>query len=342
MTDEMKYELWLKFRVGKKLGTDESVLTTKIGRKPLSIQSEDESQPLSKAHWLVMNSKGFDTVEAATAFGEDLRRGAHMAGLCARVGVDAGDPEEDRTLSYFNPELLGGLKEFNPEVRLGPDVHGLVVLPDDGNTVFMRGRARGEALANAGNFADALEEALSQEHQPSNEWPSVRRAIRILNLAEMNQDPIAKLVLAVSTIEGLARERPWSSQQLQLIENAASGLEQSASDDEALQVAAAIRNVHQESIRQRIRHLLAKHGLSNLWREWDNLYNKRSRLFHGRPGNGAENRGQHLDELELHKLGHAATTLCASIVLSIGEQVGMPIPHSADLHFDVRRAEAEG
>lgn len=342
MNDETKHELWLKFRVGKKLGTDESVLTTTIGRKPLSIQSEDGSQPLSKAHWLVMNCKGFNTVEAATAFGEDLRRGAHMAGLCARVGVDAGDPGEDRTLSRFNPEMLGGLKESNPQVRLGPDVHGLVVLPDDGNTMFIRACMSAETLANAGDFVGALEEALSQKRKPSSAWPSVRRAIRILNLAEMNQDPIAKLVLAVSTIEGLASERPWSSRQLQLIEYAASALERSDSDEEASQVAAAIRNVHRESIRQRIRQLLENHGLSNLWPEWDDLYNKRSRLFHGRSGNGAENRGSHLDELELHKLGQAATTLCASIVLTIGEHVGMPIPHHAELHFKVRRAEAEG
>ena len=34
---------------------------------------------------------------------------------------------------------------------------------------------------------------------------SIRRAIRVLNLAEINEDPIAKLVPAVSTIDEVAR-----------------------------------------------------------------------------------------------------------------------------------------
>ena len=76
----------------------------------------------------------FETEDQARVFGEELRRATHLAGLCNRLGVDARDPGEDRTVSWLNPEVFG---RMNPEKRLAPDVHGIVVLPDDGkNGVF--------------------------------------------------------------------------------------------------------------------------------------------------------------------------------------------------------------
>ena len=152
-------------------------------------------------------------------------------------------------MSWLNPEIV---RNVNPDIRLAPDVHGIVILPDDGNNVFARWRVNAQVQANTGHFARSLEECLPGNDPLRSGSPSIRRAIRVLNLAEINEDPIAKLVLAVSTIEGLAKDPPWSDEQRQLIENAAAWLERAHGDrEEAQQVVKAVRQVWKGSIRQR-------------------------------------------------------------------------------------------
>ncbi len=274
MAETTKYRLWLKFRVGKSLGTEDSALTASIAGRTVTIESETRGEPLSKTSWLVMNCRGFETEAQAREFGEELRRATHLAGLCNRVGVDARDPGEDRTVSWFNPEVF---RSVDPDERLAPDVHGIVVLPDDGNNVFVRGRANPQVLANAGHFARSLEECLAENDPLRSGSPSIRRAIRVLSLAEINEDPIAKLVLAVSTIEGLATDPPWTDEHQGFIDSAAACLKRAHGDrEEAMQVVEAIRQIRKESIRQRIRKLLEANDLSHVWRDWDSLYGRRS------------------------------------------------------------------
>ena len=337
MVENIKYRLWLKLRVGKPLATEESVLTASVAGRKVTIESNIKSEPLSKASWLVMGCRGFETKDDAREFGEKLRRAVHMAGLCARVGVDAGDPGEDRTVSWVNPEILRNASGLDPDTRIGPDVHGIVVLPDDGKTLFVRmGRARGQVRLNAGNFVRALEEALPESDVSRRDLPSIRRAIRVLNLAEMNKDPIAKMVLAISTIEGLATDPPWTDEQQNFIESSAAWLKRTHGNGEEIdQVIEAILRVRKESIRQRIRKLLILNELSGMWQDWDKLYSKRSRLFHGGTKDGSEHRGNHLEESEVHALGQEAINLCARIVLSMAKRDGISVPDRAKVHFGV-------
>ena len=118
---KIRYRLWLKLRVGKALATEETVLTASVAGREVTIVSERQSQPLSKASWLLIECRGFEAEDDARDFGEKLRRAVHLAGLCARVGVDAGDPGEDRTVSWVNPkscrsctrERLSGSRDTN-------------------------------------------------------------------------------------------------------------------------------------------------------------------------------------------------------------------------------------
>ena len=43
-----------------------------------------------------------------------------------------------------NPEILGPMRDTHPDLRLAPDVHGLVVLPDDGNTYSFKAAGPGQ------------------------------------------------------------------------------------------------------------------------------------------------------------------------------------------------------
>ena len=331
------YRLWLKLRVGKALATEETALTASIAGREVTIASEKQSQPLSEASWLLIGCRAFQAEHDARDFGEKLRRAAHLAGLCARVGVDAGDPGEDRTVSWVNPQVVADSGALDPDTRLGPDIHGVRVLPDDGNTLFVRmGRAKGTVHANAGEFVRALQEAFPEGDVSAGDCPSIRRAVRVLNLAQISTDPIAKVVLAISTIEALATDPPWTVAQKKLIKNAAAWLKRTHGDgEETGQVVEAIRKIRPESIRQRIRKMLTSNDLSVLWHDWEDLYSKRSRLFHGGRRDGSENRGDHLEESEIHALGQKAVTLCGRIVLSMAKREGIPVPGRAGVHFGV-------
>ena len=331
------YRLWLKLRVGKALATQETALSASVAGRDVMIESERQSQPLSEASWLLIGCRGFRAEHEARDFGEKLRRAAHLAGLCARVGVDAGDPGDDRTVSWVNPQFLRESGGLDPDTRIAPDIHGVLVLPDDGNTLFVRmGRAKGTVRANADDFVRALQEAFPASDMAEGDCPSIRRAVRVLNLAEISTDPIAKIVLAISTVEALATDPPWTDAQKKLIDIAAAWLKQThgEGEDTAL-VVEAIRRIRPESIRQRIRQMLTANDLSVLWPDWDDLYAKRSRLFHGGKRDGSEHRGEHLEESEIRALGQAAVTLCGRIVLSMAKREGLPVPGRAGVHFGV-------
>ena len=317
--EKTKYRLWLKLRIGKSLDTEDDALTVSIAGRTVTIESENRGEPLSKTSWLVMSCRGFKTEAQAREFGEELRRATHLAGLCNRLGVDAGDPSEDRTMSWLNPEIV---RNVNPDIRLAPDVHGIVILPDDGNNVFARWRVNAQVRANTGHFARSLEECLPGNEPLRSCSPSIRRAIRVLSLAEINEDPIAKLVLAVSTIEGLAKDPPW--------------LERADGDrEEAQQVVKAVRQVWKGSIRQRIRKLLKANDLSCVRKDWDRLYKRRSGFFHDRSEEGSEHLGNHLEQSSLHALGQEAIKLCARIVLTMAQREGVAVPGRAKVHFGV-------
>lgn len=336
--NKVRYLLRLKFRVGTKLATKETVLTASLAGRQVTIRSERQSQLLSKASWLLIGCRGFESEDDAKSFGEKLRRAVHLAGLCARVGVDAGDPGDDRTVSWVNPEFLRRSGVLDPETRVGRDVHGLLVLPDDGKTLFARlGPANLTGRMNADVFVRAFQEAFPESDLSGRDCPSIRRAVRVLNLAEINTDPIAKVVPAVSTVEGLATDPSWTDVQKSMIEGAAAWLEHTDGDDEEIrQVVEAIRRTRHTSIRQKIRKLLDSNDLlEDLWEDWDALYKKRSRLFHGGRRDGSEHRGDHLAESELHALGQEALKLCGRIVLSMAKREGIPVPNRAAVTFDV-------
>ncbi len=337
MEKKIPYRLWLKLRVGKALATEEVALTVSLAGREVAIKSERPSQPLSEASWLLAECGGFKTEEDARTFGEELRRAVHLAGLCANVGVDAADPGQDRTVSWVNPEVLRRSGTLDPDTRIGPDIHGILVLPDDGNTLFCRfGPAEATVRANADDFVRAIEEAYPKSEASGAERPAIRRAVRVLNLAEMNKDPIAKVVLSISTVEGLAAGPRWTKRQKELTTDAAEWLQREHGGEEATgQVIEAIRGIRRTSIRQRVRNMLAENDLSLLWDEWEALYSKRSRLFHDRDGDAGEQRGDHLQESELHTLAREAMTLCGRIVVSMAKRNGIAIPSCAAVHFGV-------
>ena len=297
------FRLYLQVRIGKALRTDEAFLTTDLEGREVRIRAS-LGPSISKAEWLVFEARGFPTESEAHTFGERLRANVELAALCASPGVDTG---LDEVLGWVHEEYGRPAGSLKPHQRRGPDVHGLLILPDDDNTVFSRSRAKGTTVSSLERFLEALRELADQ---PPITEPALALSVRLLNLARINAEPRARIVLAVSAVESVAEDENWSAEQRDLIDKLAAGI----ADPE---VKDAVERMHRISIRQGIKRVLERNRLDHLWEEWDALYKRRSRLFHG---------GGEFTNQEIGELASTATQLCDEIIFGIIKQQGIKLP----------------
>jgi hypothetical protein len=297
------FRLYLQVRIGKALRTDEAFLTTYLEGREVRIRAS-LGPSISKAEWLVFEARGFPTESEAHTFGERLRANVELAALCASPGVDTG---LDEVLGWVHEEYGRPEGSLKPHQRRGPDVHGLLILPDDDYTVFSRSRAKGTTVSSLERFLAALRELADQ---PPITETALALSVRLLNLARINSEPRASIVLAVSAVESVAEDENWSAEQRDLIDKLAAGI----ADPE---VKEAVERMHRISIRQGIKRVLESNRLDHLWEAWDDLYKRRSRLFHG---------GGEFTNQEIGELASNATQLCDEIIFGIIKQKGIKLP----------------
>ena len=312
--------MWLKVRIGNGLSSEEEQLKTQFLDRTLTISNENKGKPLSRANWLVFAARGFADEEEARTYGEELRQAVHLAGLANMLGVDGRASGDDQELGAFNEDWARQEGLLAPHQRYAPDVHGILTMPDDEDTLFPRMSAAVTVTSDPDGFLRAIEQS-----KPSGDCPRIRRAIRVLNLSLINEEPIAKIVLAISAIEALALDEAWTGRQQDLIEWVMEQIRSAYGEEEGSEaVVQALRYMHKGTIRQKVKRLLLKHGLNHLLREWDAVYSRRSQLFHGQ---------RNVDDLSLSTISNQTIKLCGSIVLLIAERSGFSIPSVAQLHF---------
>lgn len=137
-------------------------------------------------------------------------------------------------------------------------------------------------------------------------------AIDLVVLSKMAREPLAEAALAISAVEHLAQETPWSTGQTALLE----ALKKTASENEylpeheKLEVIKAIELTF-KSVRQSIRNKLKNLGFdAHDLREFDRIYGLRSGIVHGTILNP-----------DLHpELAQSAQAFCTRIILAAIEQ----------------------
>ena len=303
MTNETSgFRLRLQAQIGRTLTTDQTVLTTSLAGKEVTIRSRD-GKPLSGTEWIVLEARGFPTEPEARVFGERLRANVQLAALCSHLGADTG---LDNVLSQFYVDP--------PNRRSMPEVHGLSVFPDDDSLSFPTATAKATPILDPALFLGAMRELAEQSSIVES---TVALPVRLLNLAFINPQPLARIVLAVSAVENVAEDEDWTSEQHALIKNLATEIE----DPE---VKEAVKRMRKISIRQGIKRVLSRNSLGHLWGEWDDLYERRSRLFHG---------GREFTKQEAQKLASDALRLCGKIILTIVKRNGITLPSVASEKF---------
>ena len=317
MKEAIGFRLRLQVRLGT-LGTDEVCLTTRLAGREVTLKSREDGQPISKAKWIILEARGFATEPEARGFGERLRANVQLAAICSGLGADAG---EEQALSWFNEDLFRSNGWLAPHQRFGPDVHGLSVLPDDDDTVFLYSEVQVTKTSNSDLFLDAMRELAGQ---PSITESAFTLPVRLLSLAHINQS-FASIVLAFSAVEMVAQDESWSDNQRVLIKKLAVEITDHADGDrERLEVAEALQRMHRIGVRQGVKRVLCRNGLSHLRKEWDRLYDLRSSLFHG---------SKQLTEQEVNSLENGAMKLCSRIILGIIKRNGINLPSVAIRNF---------
>jgi hypothetical protein len=289
--------------------------------KNISLTSEAKDEPLNQAKWFVFRATGFGSEEEASQFGRRLRSVLEIVSLSLRLGVDAG---EDLPTGHMTEEFARAMGVIKAHERTAPNVHGLMILPDDDLTKFPRLNMTGYVTMSPTDLVAAIEE-LGDSGDLGLEL--AEKGVRMLNLALMTSEPLAQMVLAFSAIEELGQNENWSESQLVLIkELAAAARRANISDDERAEVANAIKNgLFKVSLRQGVLRLLTRFEVSHLRKEWDRLYGIRSGIFHGtaRIGNA-----------ELNSAAADTIKLCGAIVFAIISKSGGHLPSTVKTHFN--------
>jgi hypothetical protein len=141
--------------------------------------------------------------------------------------------------------------------------------------------------------------------------------LQLLSFSLMQQESVARLVLAISAVESLGQTIKWTTDQKLLLRELSERALRSelATPDQRQEVANAIlKSAQRLSLRQGVLRLLQSLGLNDLREEWDSVYGERSNLVHGlAPQPGVRYDG----------LADRAVNLCGRILLKV---VAVEIP----------------
>jgi hypothetical protein len=133
MADVNGFRVRLRVRIAKALTSEDSSLNVMVMNKNITITSQKKDEPLCKSKWIVLVARGFLTEEAAQQFGTRLRSILQLAALSARLGVDVG---EDKPTAWVNEDYARSIGLIKHNERIVPNVHGLLILPDDDKIRF--------------------------------------------------------------------------------------------------------------------------------------------------------------------------------------------------------------
>ncbi len=319
--DETGYRVRLRFRATKALGIADSQIPITIDRRNLEIRSDPRDQPLNKAKWFVISAGGFRDELEALQFGERLRSIFQIASLCSHWGIDVGN---DTATSWIDEEYARELGLIEPHQRIAGNIHGLMTFPDDDRTRVPHSEITLSVQSNVEQLLSAIESLATQADL---EKYAAQRGVTLLNHAIMQSEPLTRIVLAFSAVENLGQAETWSSEQTQMLKQAADAVQAltTGSPEERREVSdAIIRGTHRIGLRQGVIRVLRELGFADRIREWDNLYRLRSGVIHGTAK---------LDDGQLNELAGKSVKFAMEVIIRRLQHMGLNIPEVAKTHF---------
>ena len=200
MVEPSGFRVRLRTRIAKGLTTDATTLTATIANNEVTIRSEKKDEPLKLAKWVILSARGFATETEAEYYGKNLRATLQLAAFSTRLGADVGT---DKPTAWISEDFARACGWIEPHERIAPNVHGLLILPDDERTRIPLVNIAAAVTSDPDQFICALNDLGKAEVQLGR----VERPLNILNLALMTTEPLAQMVLAFSAIEELGQKK---------------------------------------------------------------------------------------------------------------------------------------
>jgi hypothetical protein len=290
----------LRFRVSKLLEITACEQGAEFGPYKAILSPQNKNKPICESEWLLLRVRGLGTEEEAQRVGENLKDVVALSSARTRLGVDVGN---DKPTFGFGQSVVEAIRdEFQVEVR--EIVHGLDVYSEALPVLFPHADVNASVLTKPEPF-------LSGTLRFSNEeWPvtpQLRHAVLLLNAALTNPEPLAQVALAISAVELLGQNEKWSPSQKQLLKQLAEAARISAitTPTEGNEVSDGIQRSYRLGLSQGVRRVLDRIGMLELRKEWDDVYRRRSAIFHGQI---------YADRREVTELAQRAITLCGRII----------------------------
>ena len=246
------YRVRFRFRLQRFLNIPSAKYSLEVAGREAVLSSMTDSN-ISDSSWLVMNVRGFENNQEATAFAARLKAACEFSSVAARLGMDAGVDLPTSSFSSFVKESI----RQESGISLRNNVHGIDVFVDGPNVRIGIIEASGRGLVAPDPF---LADLTGFYEQVGGASQTTRDIVLLLNYALMRPDPVAQIVFAFSVVEMLG-QCDWSSDQKLLLDRLAISEGQSdlAPLDERSEVVYAIkRGMHRVSLRQGVLRLLVR------------------------------------------------------------------------------------
>lgn len=320
MSSGTTFRVRLRVRIGKPLISGEMILTTDLWGRKINIQPAEKDTKFADTEWIVFSCGGFETQTEAHQFGQRMGENLEIGAIASRLGVDIGDDKASGMISEKFAREVGLIKQHE---RLAQNVHGVMVIPDDDLTRIGHISGRASVTEDPYQLIDSLKE-LEYTTKIDN---TLRASVRNLNHALVNRDPLAQLVLSISSVKALGQNENWTDRQRKILDCLASDLvsDYSEDDSEVSEVADTLkRGMHRIGLRQGVIRILQNLELTELKNEWDRVHGTRSQIFHG---------ARQFSYSEIAETVKWAINLGGIVILKAHESKGIKVPSISILHY---------
>lgn len=270
------WRMRLRFHITSKLNTDaKEIKATFCGRR-IVIASRTKGEPLNQAEWIVILARRFKDPETAAKFGLDLQAAISAIAALRCIPIDVGF--DNNATTTFGDVVKDAMAKAG--AWLIDDVHGVDVYPDTQTAIVMAFQATITSSFDPSRITGPLE---SDGKRLARLDDKGREASLLMNAAFMAPHPVAMITLAVAAVELLAAGERWNASQKTWIRGLREHLEsdEGLSVDDRVELRKAIDGLNHFGALSRTRRLIKDLKLDELLDRWEDLYTKRSRLFHG-------------------------------------------------------------
>lgn len=275
-SDSPTYRMRFEFVVSHFFNVDAREFPFDLAGYPAILKSVHD-RPLKQSNAVVIQVGGFRDKAEAICFGHRLQRATTLAATKTDLGVDVGNNRARSSISNAIRRTI--LEKFGTDLR--DRIHGVDAYREDIPATIFLTEARATVSFLPQTFVHELDASYTAWSQPVT--PDLEHALRLRAEANLTGDGLARMILAIASVEALTPDEFWTPKQQELLRSLADTARTFAgfNPTEIEEVVERITGQRRLSVNQGFRRLFDRIGLQEIWPRWNDLYGVRSRVLHG-------------------------------------------------------------